>query len=191
MIIKKKGGGEQVEKKSLGLCCRKKKYRNYLSFFSLLNSHTSLKIKRVIFQWNKYIQVFSSTDFSIIIFVREATHPERQAALSPCHCLSPPMLVLPLCSLLNSTYPRRFGQKHTKQPHKQTTTTKPREIPGLGLSLRPPTRGGWQKDGHTGPGRSPRCSPGQDLGPALSPIQNPRNSTSGSYADGSPQPFIL
>lgn len=189
MIIKKKGGGAGREKKP-GALLQKKKYRNYLSFFSLLNSHTSLKIKRVIFQWNKYIRVFSSTDFSIIIFVREATHPERQAALSPCHYLSLPMLVLPLCSLLNSTFPRRFGQKHAKQPHKQTTT-KPREIPGLGLSLRPPTRGGWQKDGHTGPGRSPRCSPGQDFGPALSPIQNPRNPTSGSYADGSPQPFIL
>lgn len=116
---KKGGGGAGREKKPEALL-QKKKNRNYLSFFSLLNSHTSLKIKRIIFQWNKYIRVFSSTDFSIIIFVREAAHPERQAALSPWDYLSPPMLVLSLCSLLNSTYPRRFGQKHTKQPHKRT-----------------------------------------------------------------------
>lgn len=53
------GGGEEEEKRPEAVL-QKEKTNQKLPFFSPLNSHTSLKIKRIIFQWNKHIRVFSN-----------------------------------------------------------------------------------------------------------------------------------
>lgn len=57
MKKKKKGGGGGREESKPEAVLRKEKNqtRRYLSFFSPVNSHTSLKIKRITFQWNKQI----------------------------------------------------------------------------------------------------------------------------------------